>query len=214
MLNLWVKWYGWEINFPKSIIGSSFAATWWFSALFILEIPLVPIILRSSMRQVKRDWGLGHCAVTHYPMYQYLVGHIFIFIFFGFSMWHLELRTADILLLFFGPGRVILCTSFIDFSFFVLWILWSCLSLYFMCHYFMGRARYLFRCTASFGGEESLCSCLSAGFVFRDVARGSEPMIRFLTMVSACISHCRDTLHSTFMEQILSNVQAVGDISK
>jgi len=77
-----------------------------------------------------------------------------------------------------------------------------------------GTVRYLFHCTASFKGEESLCSCLSAGFVFRDVARGSEPMIRFLTMVSACISHCRDTLHSTFMEQILSNVQAVGDISK
>jgi len=93
MLTLWVKWYGWEINIPKSIIGSSFAATLWFSALFILEIPLVPIILRSSMRQVKRDWGLGHCAVTHYPMYQYLVGHIFIlfFLLFQCDTWNWEL---------------------------------------------------------------------------------------------------------------------------
>jgi len=86
MLTLWVKWYGWEINIPKSIIGSSFAATWWFSELFILEIPLVSIILRSSMRQVKRDCGLGHCAVTHYPMYQYLVGRIFNIFFWLFNV--------------------------------------------------------------------------------------------------------------------------------
>jgi len=30
--------------------------------------------------------------------------------------------------------------------------------------------------------------CLSAGFVFRDVARGSEPMIRFLTMAKVLTS--------------------------
>ena len=87
--------------------------------------------------------------------------------------------------------------------------------LYISCVIILWDARDIsFAALASFGGEESLCSCLSAGFVFRDVARGSEPMIRFLTMVSAYISHCRDTLHSTFMEQILSIVQAVGDISK
>ena len=38
-------------------------------------------------------------------------------------------------------------------------------------------------------GERSpVFFCLSAGFVFRDVARGSEPMIRFLTMVKALTS--------------------------
>jgi hypothetical protein len=63
--------------------------------------------------------------------------------------------------------------------------------------------------------------CLSAGFVFRDVARGSEPMIRFLTMVKAltslivgmsCISGMPCILH--FHDQILSNVHVSADISK
>ena len=38
------------------------------------------------------------------------------------------------------------------------------------------------------GGEVTVFFCLSVGFVFRDVARGSEPMIRFLTMVKALTS--------------------------
>ena len=102
-------------------------------------------------------------------------------------MWHFLLRTADKLLLFFGSGRVLLCTSFLTSVSIVLWTHVSCLS-YFMCHNFSTRAISLSLHCVFRGREVTEFFCLSAGFVFRDVARGSEPMIRFLTMVKALTS--------------------------
>ena len=116
----------------------------------------------------------------------------------------------NILLLFFGPGCVILCISFID-SVSSLFEFFGAVCLYISCVIIYGTRAISLSLHLRLSGERSHC-VLVFPRVF--VARGSEPMIRFLTMVSACISHCRDTLHSTFMEQILSNVQAVGDISK
>ena len=87
--------------------------------------------------------------------------------------------------------------------------------LYISCVMIFWDARDISFAALRLSGERSHCVLVFPRVsFFRDVARGSEPMIRFLTMVSAYISHCRDTLHSTFMEQILSIVQAVGDISK
>jgi len=171
MLTLWVKWYGWEINIPKSIIGSSFAATLWFSALFILEIPLVPIILRSSMRQVKRDWGLGHCAVTHYPMYQYLVGHIFIFIFLAFQCdtWNWELLifyccSSVLVVLFCALPLLTSVSSFFEF--------FGAVCLYISCVIILWDARDISFAALRLSGERSHCVLVFPRVSFFEMSRG------------------------------------------
>ncbi len=44
-------------NMPKSIISSTFCCNLLIFCVLIFGDTLVPIILRFSMRQVKRDWG-------------------------------------------------------------------------------------------------------------------------------------------------------------
>ena len=176
---------------PKSIISSTFCCNLLIFCVLIFGDTLVPIILRFFNAPSEAWLGIGlerllfYLRVTHHPMYFISVWTYFNSI--CLLMWHFLLRTADNLLLFFGSGRVLLCTSFLTSVSFVLWTHVSCLS-YFMCHNFWTRAISLSLHCVFRGREVTVFFCLSAGFVFRDVARGSEPMIRFLTMVKALTS--------------------------
>ena len=140
-------------------------------------------------------------------------------IFFFLSM-HLLLRTADILL-----SSSVLVVSFffklpyLDFSFFVLWILSSCLSKYFT--YWFLDARDISFAALRLSGERSHFVLVFPRVSFSRCRAGEWTNDKIpYHGESAYISHCRDVihfrdaLHSLLHDQILSNVHVSADISK